>query len=206
MHGQVLQLLATIHLCCLITSVACLIAGLTVCIRPMLAPVSRLFAPHGADRTADCLLRMLSQANVEMMLEYLPLSQFKAIYVVDLCASLCKQARLRVQAKGWANVHVIEGDACTFAPPMQATAVTFSYSLSSAPPPPPWSCCSAHAALACLQCMIQSVSDKQRSAYKHAVEQATPGSLMEQVVRQPRSDTTLLHGLALNGVASLSFQ
>lgn len=75
---------------------------------------------------------MLSQANVEMMLEYLPLSQFKAIYVVDLCASLCKQARLRVQSKGWANVHVIEGDACTFAPPMQATAVTFSYSLSSA--------------------------------------------------------------------------
>lgn len=77
---------------------------------------------------------MLSQANVEMMLEYLPLSQFKAIYVVDLCASLCKQARLRVQDKGWANVHVIEGDACTFAPPMQATAVTFSYSLSSALP------------------------------------------------------------------------
>jgi betaine lipid synthase len=90
-------------------------------------------------RAADCLLRLLSQANVEMMLEYLPLSHFKAIYVVDLCASLCKQARLRVQAKGWANVHVIEGDACTFAPPMQATAVTFSYSLSSAPPPPPQS-------------------------------------------------------------------
>lgn len=33
------------------------------------------------------------QANVEMMLEFLPLSQFKAIYIVDLCASLCKQVR-----------------------------------------------------------------------------------------------------------------
>jgi len=74
----------------------------------------------------------VAQANVEMMLEYLPLAQFKAIYVVDLCASLCKQARLKVAAKGWTNVHVVEGDACTFAPPGQATAVTFSYSLSSA--------------------------------------------------------------------------
>lgn len=44
---------------------------------------------------------------------------------------LCKQARLRVQSKGWTNVHVVEGDACTFEPQQQATAVTFSYSLSS---------------------------------------------------------------------------
>ncbi len=80
---------------------------------------------------ADMRSSTALQANVEMMLEYLPLTQFKAIYVVDLCTSLCKQARLKVTAKGWTNVHVVEGDACTFTPPGQATCVTFSYSLSS---------------------------------------------------------------------------
>ena len=34
-------------------------------------------------------------------------------------------------AKGWTNVHVVEGDACTFQPPQTASLVTFSYSLSS---------------------------------------------------------------------------
>ncbi len=71
-----------------------------------------------------------------MMAEYLPLEQFKTIYVVDLCKSLCEQARKKVQAKGWKNVVVVEGDACTFAPPLdeKVTLVTFSYSLSSEAP------------------------------------------------------------------------
>ena len=47
---------------------------------------------------------VFTQANVEMMLEYLPLEAFKAIYVVDLCASLCEQARSRMPA-GFANAH-----------------------------------------------------------------------------------------------------
>ena len=67
-----------------------------------------------------------------MMSEYLPLDRFKAVYVVDLCHSLCEQAKLKVAAKGWTNVHVVEGDACAFTPPEgEATLVTFSYSLSS---------------------------------------------------------------------------
>lgn len=33
------------------------------------------------------------QENVAMMDEYLPLSQFKAVYIVDLCHSLCEQVR-----------------------------------------------------------------------------------------------------------------
>ena len=70
-----------------------------------------------------------------MMSEYLPLDRFKAIYVVDLCASLCEQARRKAAAKGWANVHVVEGDACAFRPPEGAAhLVTFSYSLSMIPP------------------------------------------------------------------------
>ena len=38
-----------------------------------------------------------------MMAEYMPLHAFKAIYVVDLCKSLCEQARpacLRLSAAG----------------------------------------------------------------------------------------------------------
>ncbi len=70
-----------------------------------------------------------------MMAQYLPLSSFKTIYVVDLCASLCDQARKKVIDNKWNNVKVVEGDACTFAPTEgKATLVTFSYSLSSAPP------------------------------------------------------------------------
>jgi len=33
----------------------------------------------------------LPQENIAMMDEYLPLSQFKAVYIVDLCHSLCEQ-------------------------------------------------------------------------------------------------------------------
>ena len=67
-----------------------------------------------------------------MMAEYLPLDRFKAIYVVDLCRSLCEVAKKKAEAKGWANVHVMEADACGFRPPEgEATLITFSYSLSS---------------------------------------------------------------------------
>jgi betaine lipid synthase len=73
--------------------------------------------------------------NVDMMSEYLPLKHFKAIYVVDLCHSLCEQAKLKVKAKGWHNVHVVEGDACEFrVPEGEASLITFSYSLSMIPP------------------------------------------------------------------------
>jgi hypothetical protein len=72
------------------------------------------------------------QENVDMMAEYLPLENFKTIYVVDLCKSLCEQAKKKVDANGWKNVVVVEGDACTFKPPAEkVTLVTFSYSLSS---------------------------------------------------------------------------
>ncbi|GAX75478.1 hypothetical protein CEUSTIGMA_g2921.t1 [Chlamydomonas eustigma] len=73
--------------------------------------------------------------NVDMMSKYISLDKFKAIYVVDLCHSLCEVAKKKAKAKGWKNVHVIEGDACRFQPPEgAATLVTFSYSLSMIPP------------------------------------------------------------------------
>ena len=45
-------------------------------------------------------------SNVEMMEEHLPLTQFSAIYVVDLCHALCEEAIARVKTKG-ATVNVL---------------------------------------------------------------------------------------------------
>ena len=76
-----------------------------------------------------------------MMAEYMPLDSFQRIYIVDLCKSLCEVARKKVRDKGWKNVVVVEGDACTFVPPEgKAQLITFSYSLSSAPPRPQQRC------------------------------------------------------------------
>jgi betaine lipid synthase len=75
------------------------------------------------------------QENVLMMAEYTDLSRFKAIYVVDLCRSLCEVARKKLAGPHFKNVHVIEGDACSFSPEkihVPADLITYSYSLSSA--------------------------------------------------------------------------
>jgi len=49
------------------------------------------------------------------------------------CLHTWQVAKLKVQERGWKNVHVVESDACTFSPPEgSASLVTFSYSLSSA--------------------------------------------------------------------------
>lgn len=70
--------------------------------------------------------------NIQMMSSYMDLSKFKRIYIVDLCSSLCEQARMKVKKNNWKNVTVVEGDACEFVPEEgKATLVTFSYSLSS---------------------------------------------------------------------------
>ncbi|BBN01909.1 betaine lipid synthase [Marchantia polymorpha subsp. ruderalis] len=71
--------------------------------------------------------------NVDMMAQLIDLASFDKIYVVDMCAALCKVAREKVRRKGWSNVEIVEGDACTFKPTKQATLVTFSYSLSMIP-------------------------------------------------------------------------
>lgn len=74
--------------------------------------------------------------NVAMMSKYMPLDNFKQIYVVDLCSSLCRVAENKAREKGWDNVSIVEGDACTFSPKESGsiTVVTFSYSLSMIPP------------------------------------------------------------------------
>lgn len=68
-----------------------------------------------------------------MMDAFFSISDFKEIYVVDLCHSLCQQAEKKVQTNKWKNVHVVEMDACKFTLPenKKATLITFSYSLSS---------------------------------------------------------------------------
>lgn len=70
-----------------------------------------------------------------MMAEYTDLARFKAIYVVDLCHSLCEVARNKLSGPHFRNVHVVEGDACSFMPDkihVPADVITYSYSLSSA--------------------------------------------------------------------------
>ncbi|KAL2643503.1 hypothetical protein R1flu_011090 [Riccia fluitans] len=71
--------------------------------------------------------------NVDMMSQLIDLASFDKIYVVDMCSSLCKVARDKVKRKGWGNVEIVEGDACTFKPLKEATLVTFSYSLTMIP-------------------------------------------------------------------------
>lgn len=70
-----------------------------------------------------------------MMAEYCDLARFKAIYVVDLCKSLCDVARKKFEDPRFRNVHVVEQDASVFAPEKlhaPADLITYSYSLSSA--------------------------------------------------------------------------
>ncbi|KEP46673.1 betaine lipid synthase, partial [Rhizoctonia solani 123E] len=83
--------------------------------------------------------------NIETMDAYMPIQQFDAIYLVDLCDPLLHIARKRFAAKGWTNVHVVHADACTFqlpgwpahggdVLPGSVSLVTLSYSLSMIPP------------------------------------------------------------------------
>jgi len=66
-----------------------------------------------------------------MMSEFMDLSAFAKIYVVDITPSLCRVAEEKARARGWTNVEIVEGDACTFKPKEKATLVTSSNSLSS---------------------------------------------------------------------------
>lgn len=82
--------------------------------------------------------------NIEKMDEYLPLTYFDAIYIIDLCEPLLEVARARIKARGWKNVHVLCQDASRFVLPEwesgavdprgSLTAITMSYSLSMIPP------------------------------------------------------------------------
>ncbi|DBB17356.1 hypothetical protein WJX82_002206 [Trebouxia sp. C0006] len=102
--------------------------------KPLLAACAARLQHHGNDLIWVDLGGGTGE-NIDLMAEYMPLKRFKAVYVVDLCHSLCEQAKQKVKQKGWKNVHVVEGDACTFQPPEGiATLVTFSYSLSMIPP------------------------------------------------------------------------
>ena len=105
--------------------------------RPMLAALAaRLRTAHPTGGAVWVDLGGGTGANVEAMAEFLPLSFFKAVIVVDLCAPLVRVARDRVAAAGWPNVHVVHGDACAWRPPSDIStvdAVTFSYSLSMIP-------------------------------------------------------------------------
>ncbi|CAG8586901.1 18849_t:CDS:2, partial [Gigaspora rosea] len=72
--------------------------------------------------------------NIEKMNDFFPIEQFEKVYLVDLCAPLCKIAESRFHAKGWNNVHVVCDDAASFKLPGiendigKIDLVTMSYS------------------------------------------------------------------------------
>ncbi len=75
--------------------------------------------------------------------EFLPLSSFDAIYLIDLCKPLLEVAEQRFKAKGFKNVHCLHQDASMFSLPEwegkvdkdglvkeSISVITMSYSLS----------------------------------------------------------------------------
>ncbi|KAJ3797189.1 hypothetical protein GGU11DRAFT_684206 [Lentinula aff. detonsa] len=82
--------------------------------------------------------------NIELMDQFLPISSFDAVYLIDLCEPLLQVARKRFAIKGWTNVHILCQDASNFElPEWQESSsvdpkgsvgfVTLSYSLSMIP-------------------------------------------------------------------------
>ncbi|KAI9462105.1 hypothetical protein HD554DRAFT_2290137 [Boletus coccyginus] len=79
--------------------------------------------------------------NIELMDKHFPVSQFDAIYLIDLCEPLLDVARKRFTRKGWRNITVLCQDATEFSLPEWSTTdpkgsvnfITLSYSLSMIP-------------------------------------------------------------------------
>jgi S-adenosylmethionine-diacylgycerolhomoserine-N-methlytransferase len=62
------------------------------------------------------------------------LTQFRKIYIVDLCPSLLEIANQRIAEHDWKNVEAIASDVTQFVPPEGfADIITFSYSLTMIP-------------------------------------------------------------------------
>lgn len=60
-------------------------------------------------------------------------TKLKSVIVVDLSRSLLEVARERLRTRAWNHVELAEADATTYAPPVPADVVTFSYSLTMIP-------------------------------------------------------------------------
>lgn len=81
--------------------------------------------------------------NIELMDKIFPISEFDAVYLIDLCEPLLQVARSRFAKRGWHNVTVLCQDACDFYlpewsakgvnPQGSVSFVTLSYSLSMIP-------------------------------------------------------------------------
>ncbi|KAG8215856.1 hypothetical protein J3R82DRAFT_7811 [Butyriboletus roseoflavus] len=79
--------------------------------------------------------------NIELMDKHFDISQFDAIYLIDLCEPLLEVARKRFARKGWSNITVLCQDATEFSLPEWSTTdpkgsvsfITLSYSLSMIP-------------------------------------------------------------------------
>ncbi|KAL0575596.1 hypothetical protein V5O48_006381 [Marasmius crinis-equi] len=80
--------------------------------------------------------------NIELMDQFFSVSNFDAIYLIDLCEPLLQVARKRFAKRGWTNITILCQDASDFTLPEWAEGVdakesvgfvTMSYSLSMIP-------------------------------------------------------------------------
>ncbi|KAJ7647411.1 hypothetical protein FB45DRAFT_893372 [Roridomyces roridus] len=79
--------------------------------------------------------------NIELMDKHMQISQFDAIYLIDLCEPLLQIARKRFAKRGWTNVTVLCQDASSFTipewehtdPKGSVSFITLSYSLTMIP-------------------------------------------------------------------------
>jgi len=94
-------------------------------------------------RNSVTFIELSAGWNVEAMDKHFPISQFDAVYVVDLCQPLLDLAQKRFATKGWTNVVCLCQDATTFVLPEWSDGVkpqgslgfvTLSYSLSMVRP------------------------------------------------------------------------
>lgn len=74
--------------------------------------------------------------NCAKMNEYIPISEFHTVYLVDITPSLCDVAQKRFDKLGWANVKVLCMDALQFeledkSDEIEIGLVTMSYSCLS---------------------------------------------------------------------------
>lgn len=91
-----------------------------------------ILAPDSQEKPVWLDLGGGTGANIECIEMFLP--RLRSVHIVDLSPSLLHIARQRIEARGWKNVHTLQADVTTFAPPVERVdVVTFSYSMTMIP-------------------------------------------------------------------------
>ena len=129
--------------------------------------------------------------------KHFPVSQFDAIYLIDLCEPLLEVARKRFARKGWRNIHLLCQDATEFSLPEWSTTdpkgsvsfITLSYSLSMVSPShftTPTT--STHSTARCqtfMRCSIASTTSSVQTRACSVSSTFTPRDVNHRSMRKP---------------------